>query len=295
MTVLLILHCGLLYFSLFKLCVITIPMTYEHFKYTVENKVANVVINRPEKVNSFNEITWKELKAIFERIDQDPEVRVAVLSGEGKLFCAGIDLQMLMSVKNVENIECVGRRSEKILRFIQGLQDNINAIEKCSKPVLAAIHNGCIGGGVDIVAACDLRYCSDDAYFTIKEIDMGMVADLGTLQRLPKFVKPAVVAEMAFTGRKVGAVEAKEIGLVNNHFTDKETMLSEVQKLAETIASKSPISIRGTKEILRHTRDHSVADGLHHIALWNSAMLLSDDLNAAFMAAMSKQPPTFKD
>jgi len=295
MTVLLILHCGLLYFSLFKLCVITIPMTYEHFKYTVENKVANVVINRPEKVNSFNEITWKELKAIFERIDQDPEVRVAVLSGEGKLFCAGIDLQMLMSVKNVENIECVGRRSEKILRFIQGLQDNINAIEKCSKPVLAAIHNGCIGGGVDIVAACDLRYCSDDAYFTIKEIDMGMVADLGTLQRLPKFVKPAVVAEMAFTGRKVGAVEAKEIGLVNNHFSDKESMLAEVHKIAETIASKSPISIRGTKEILRHTRDHSVADGLHHMAVWNSAMLLSDDLTAAFMAAMSKQTPTFKD
>ncbi|MDA9121065.1 crotonase/enoyl-CoA hydratase family protein [Flavobacteriales bacterium] len=270
-------------------------MAYKHFKYTVENKVAHVVINRPEKVNSFNETTWKELKAIFELIDKEPEVRVAVLSGEGKLFCAGIDLQMLMSVKNVENIECGGRRSEKILNFIHELQESINAIEKCSKPVLAATHNGCIGGGVDIIAACDLRYCSDDAYFTIKEIDMGMVADLGTLQRLPKFVKPAIVAEMAYTGRKVGAAEAKEIGLVNNHFTDKETLLSEVQKLAETIASKSPISIRGTKEILRHTRDHSVADGLHHMAVWNSAMLLSDDLTAAFMAAMSKQTPDFKD
>mgnify|MGYP000406867288 CR=1 FL=1 len=270
-------------------------MTYENFKYTLENKVAHVVINRPDKVNALNEKAWKELKAIFEHIDKEPEARVAVLSGEGKLFCAGIDLQMLMSVKNVENIECGGRRSEKILDFIHELQDPINAIEKCSKPVLAAIHNGCIGGGVDIVAACDMRYCTEDAYFTIKEIDMGMVADLGTLQRLPKFVKPAVVSEMAFTGRKVGATEAKEIGLVNNHFSDKETMLAEVQKLAETIASKSPLSIRGTKEILKHTRDHSVADGLHHMAVWNSAMLLSDDLTAAFMAAMSKQPPTFKD
>ena len=270
-------------------------MSYQHFKYTVSNKVAHVVIDRPEKVNSFNETTWKELKAIFEHIDKDPEVRVAVLSGEGKLFCAGIDLQMLMSVKNVENIECAGRRSETILRFIHDLQDSINSIEKCSKPVLAAIHNGCIGGGVDIVAACDMRYCSEDAYFTIKEIDMGMVADLGTLQRLPKFVKPAAVAEMAYTGKKVGAQEAKEIGLVNDHFSDKETMLAEVQKLAETIASKSPLSVRGTKEILRHTRDHSVADGLHHMAVWNAAMLLSDDLTAAFMAAMSKQPPSFKD
>ena len=270
-------------------------MTYEHFKYSVENKVAHVVINRPEKVNSFNETTWKELKVIFEHIDKEPEVRVAVLSGEGKLFCAGIDLQMLMSVKQVEDIDCGGRRSEKIFAFIKVLQSSINAIEMCSKPVIAAIHNGCIGGGVDIVAACDLRYCSQDAYFTIKEIDMGMVADLGTLQRLPKFVKPAVVSEMAFTGRKVGATEAKEIGLVNNHFSDRETMLAEVQKLAETIASKSPLSVRGTKEILRHTRDHSVADGLHHMATWNAAMLLSNDLTKAFMAAMSKQAPEFDD
>jgi len=270
-------------------------MAYEHFTYKVENNVAHVAINRPDKVNSLNETSWKELKAIFERISEEPEARVAILSGEGKLFCAGIDLQMLMSVKQVEEIECGARRSEKILSFIKHLQGCINAIENCSKPVIAAIHNGCIGGAVDIVAACDLRYCSEDAYFTIKEIDMGMVADLGTLQRLPKFVKPAVVAEMAYTGRKVGAIEGKEVGLVNNHYSDKESMMVEVNKIAEVIASKSPVSIRGTKEILRHTRDHSVEDGLHHMAVWNSAMLLSDDLTKAFMSAMSKQKPEFKD
>lgn len=260
-------------------------MSYEHFKYTLENKVAHVIIDRPEKVNSLNEKAWEELKAIFERIDCEPEVRVAVLSGSGKLFCAGIDLQMLMSVKNVEQIECTGRRSEKILHFVLQLQGCINAIEKCSKPVIAAVHGGCIGGGVDIIAACDLRYCSADAYFTIKEIDMGMVADLGTLQRLPKFVKPAAVAEMAYTGKKVGAAEAKEIGLVNDHFADQDTLMNEVDKLAMLIASKSPLSIRGTKEILLHTRDHSVEDGLKHMAVWNSAMLLSDDLSQAFMAS----------
>ncbi len=270
-------------------------MSYETFKYSVQNKVAHVVLNRSEKVNALNETAWNELQEIFERIDSDSGVRVAVLSGEGKLFSAGIDLQMLMSVKSVEDIECQGRRSEQIMKFVKQLQAPINAIEKCSKPVLAAIHNGCIGGGVDIVAACDMRYCTDDAYFTIKEIDMGMVADLGTLQRLPKFVKPAVVAEMAYTGRKVGAIESKHIGLVNDHFSDKDEMMANVKAIAEKIASKSPLSIRGTKEVLRHTRDHSVDDGLHHMAVWNAAMLLSDDLTAAFTAAITKQPSDFKD
>jgi len=270
-------------------------MSYQTFEYSVEGHIAYVAFNRPEKVNALNEVAWKELKEIFELIDSTDEVRVAILSGNGKLFCAGIDLELLMSVKQVENIECHGRRSERILKFVKELQAPINAIEMCSKPVIAAVHNGCIGGALDIIAACDIRYCTDDAYFTIKEIDMGMVADLGTLQRLPKFVKPAAVVEMAYTGKKVGAVEAKEIGLVNNYFDDKETMMSEVQKLAEAIASKSPLSIRGTKEVLRYTRDHSVEDGLHHMAVWNAAMLMSDDLTQAFMSAMTKQKPTFKD
>lgn len=270
-------------------------MNYQTFEYSVKSHIAHVVLNRPEKVNALNDVAWKELKEIFELIDTTPEVRVAILSGNGKLFSAGIDLQLLMSVKQVENIECPGRRSEQIMKFVKELQAPVNAIENCSKPVIAAVHNGCIGGALDIIAACDLRYCTDDAYFTIKEIDMGMVADLGTLQRLPKFVKPAVVAEMAFTGRKVAAVEAKQIGLVNDHYSDKESMLSEIEKIAELIASKSPLSIRGTKEVLRFTRDHSVEDGLHHMAVWNAAMLMSDDLNQAFMSAMTKKPAEFKD
>ncbi|MCB9185638.1 MAG: crotonase/enoyl-CoA hydratase family protein [Flavobacteriales bacterium] len=270
-------------------------MTFETFEYSVNAGIAHVVLNRPEKVNALNEKAWEELKEIFELVDRTPEVRVAILSGNGKLFSAGIDLQLLMSVKQVESIECPGRRSEQIMKFVKQLQAPVNAIENCSKPVIAAIHNGCIGGALDIIAACDLRYCTDDAYFTIKEIDMGMVADLGTLQRLPKFVKPAAVAEMAFTGKKVAAIEAKQIGLVNDHFADKETLMSETVKIAQLIASKSPLSIRGTKEVLRFTRDHSVEDGLHHMAIWNAAMLMSDDLNQAFISAMTKQPAQFKD
>jgi len=270
-------------------------MSYQTFQYSVKDHIAHVVLNRPEKRNALNETAWKELQTIFEQVDRDPQVRVAMLYGEGKLFCAGIDLKLLMSVKNVESISCPGRRNEQVMRFIRQLQASINSLENCSKPVLAAIHNGCIGAGVDLVAACDLRYCTADAYFSIKEIDMGMVADLGTLQRLPKFVRPAVVAEMAYTGRKVEAVEAKEVGLVNGHYPDRSGLLDGVLQTAAVIASKSPLSIRGTKEILRHARDHSVVDGLHHMAVWNAAMLLSDDLTEAFTSTMNNQPPTFKN
>ena len=156
------------------------------------------------------------------------------------------------------------------------------------------IHGGCIGGGVDIISACDMRYATQDAFFTIKEIDMGMVADLGTLQRLPKIIPAGIVREMAYTGRNVLGKEAEQIGLVNRAFSDSETMQTEVLKIAQSIASKSPLSIRGTKAVLNHSRDHSVADGLEYMATWNAAMLLSDDLMEAFQAKMQKREAIFK-
>lgn len=270
-------------------------MTYTNFLVSVTDKVAHVSINRPQKANALHMPAWEELKAIAEELSDRKDVRVMVLSGEGKLFCAGIDLELLMSVKEFEKITSGGNRSEAVHSMIAKLQDCVSSLERCSKPVLAAIHNGCIGGAVDIVAACDLRYCSDDAYFTIKEIDMGMVADLGTLQRLPKFVRPAVVAEMALTGRNVSATEAVEIGLVNARFSTRETLMEGVRKVALQIASKSPLSVRGTKEVLRHARDHAVDSGLDFIARWNSARLLSDDLTESFKAVLEKRKPNYDD
>ncbi len=261
---------------------------YKHFRVEVTQWVAHVIINRPQKANALHQEAWIELKAIFDNLSSDGGVRVIVLSGEGKLFCAGIDLELLMSVVEFEKIP-EPQRTRELYEMILHLQACVTAIEKCNVPVIAAIHNGCIGGGLDIVAACDLRYCTADAYFTIKEIDMGMVADLGTLQRLPKFVKPAVVTEMAFTGRHVGAAEAREIGLVNDFLDTKETMMAAVQQIADTIASKSPISIRGTKTILQHTRDHGVSEALEFMARWNASKLLSPDLKAAFQAVQKKK------
>lgn len=261
----------------------------------IHQHIAHVTINRPDKANALNQTAWDELLALFNELDDNPDVRVIVLEGgESKHFCAGIDLSLLMSVSQNKQA-CDGRRRERIRKDVLNLQAPINAIENCSKPVLAAIHGGCIGGGIDLICACDMRYCVDDAYFTIKEIDMGMVADLGTLQRLPKLIGDGFVREMAYTGRNVLGQEAQKIGIVNRSFADKTTMMVEVMKLATSIAQKSPLSIRGTKHILLHTRDHSVQDGLNYMATWNAAMLLSADLKEAFEAKMTKRDANFDD
>lgn len=265
----------------------------ETLKLSIQNHIAHLIINRPDKANALNQTAWDEILEIFTELDENPEVRVIVLEGgDSKHFCAGIDLSLLMSVTQSQT-SCDARRREKIRKDILSLQAPINAIENCSKPVLVAIHGGCIGGGVDLVCACDMRYCTDDTFFTIKEIDMGMVADLGTLQRLPKLIGDGLVREMAYTGRNVEGKEAEKIGIVNRTFTDKETMLAEVMKLATTIAQKSPVAIRGTKHILLHSRDNSVADGLNYMATWNAGMLLSADLQEAFEAKMTKREPKF--
>ncbi len=268
---------------------------YSHFKVKVEDHIAQVSFNRPEKANALVLEAWEEMQAIFENIDQNPEIRVVVLTGEGKHFCAGIDLSLLMNIQRFNEDNCEGRKREKLRQFILKLQNTITSIEKCRKPVLAAIHNGCIGGGVDIVTACDMRYSTKDAYFTIKEVDMGLVADIGTLQRLPKIIAPGMVAEMAYTGRKVSGVEAKEMGLVNNHFEDKETMLVEVFKIATVIAKKSPLVIRGTKEMIHYSRNHTIEESLNYMSVWNAAMLVSNDLMEAFQSNMEKREAKFKD
>lgn len=268
-------------------------MNTKHFKVEIEHKIAQVSFNRPKKSNALHMEAWIEMQTVFETLSKDDDVRVIILAGEGKHFCAGIDLELLMSISRLKDISCQGKRSEKVRGFILTLQQTVSSIEKCSKPVIAAIHNGCIGGGVDIATACDMRYCSEDAYFTIKEIDLGMVADLGTLQRLPKIIPPGMAAEMAYTGRKVLGQEAKNIGLVNHCYASKKTLMEGVLQISSTIASKSPLSIRGTKDILHYSREHSVDDSLNYISIWNASMLLSEDLTESFQANLEKRLPKF--
>lgn len=273
----------------------TLETTYETFEVSIADQVATVAFNRPTKANAMNEQAWKELEAIFLALDQTPEVRAIVLAGNGKHFCAGIDVMLLMQINQQTQGNCEGRRRERILGIVKELQAPVLAIENCRKPVLAAIQGACIGAGVDIITACDMRYATKDAKFSVREIDMGMVADLGTLQRLPRLIPDGMARELSFTGRNFSGEEALQMGLVNAVADDAAGVLAHAQSIAKEIATKSPLSIRGTKQIMNYSRDHSIAEGLDNIALWNAAMLISDDLAKAIQGYMTKSKPTFVD
>ena len=268
---------------------------FDTLRIGLDGQVAVVTLNRPDKANALNMQMWQDIRAAMQWIDRTPAARVAVMHGAGANFCAGIDLQMMMSILPLVKDACEARTRENLRNLILDLQDTLTSIERCRKPVLAAIHGACVGGGVDLVACADMRYCAADASFSVKEIDLGMVADVGSLQRLPRLIGDGMVRELAYTGRKLGAEEAARIGLVNRVFDTPEALLEGVLKLAHLIAAKSPLAIRGTKDTLNYARDHSVADGLDRVATWNAAMLMSEDLQAAIRAGMTRQAPKFRD
>ncbi|MDD2843690.1 MAG: crotonase/enoyl-CoA hydratase family protein [Rhodoferax sp.] len=268
---------------------------YATLSVSLTDHIATIRLNRPDKANAMNLTMWHEIRQAFKWVDATPEVRVAILEGEGKLFTSGIDLQMMMGMGDQIQNDCEARTRENLRQVILDLQDSLTSLERCRKPVLAAIHGACIGGGIDLICCADMRYCSADATFSIKEIDIGMTADVGTLQRLPKLIGDGMARELAYTGRKFDAFDALQMKLVNRVFESREALQAGVRDLATSIAAKSPLSIRGVKEMISYARDHSVADGLNYVATWNAAMLLSNDLQEAMMAGMGKRAPEFKD
>lgn len=269
-------------------------MDYKFFNVEVTDKVALVEMNRPAKLNAMSAEFWQELPQIFAWIEEQPGVRAVILSGAGEHFSSGIDLTYLASLAGLMGKD-IGRNAVILRTQIKRLQNAFEAVDRCSKPVLAAIQGYCIGGAIDMVSACDMRYCSADASFSISEIDVGMAADVGTLQRLPRIIGDGMMRELAYTGRFVEAEEAQRMGLVNRVFADHAELLDEVMQLAQQIAAKSPLAVRGTKEMIRYARDHSVNDGLNYIASWNAAMLQSEDLRIAMTARMTKSVPEFSD
>ncbi len=269
------------------------PPKYETLFLTIEDNVATVQLNRPDKANSMSAVMWDELQRCFEWLDDTPEVRAVVLAGNGKHFCAGIDLAMFAGLQGES--QDPARQSEHFRRVILRLQGNLSALEKCRKPVLAAIHGACIGGGVDLTCSCDMRYASSDAFFSIREIDIGMTADVGTLQRMPHLIPQGVVRELAYTGRNMAADEALQLGYVNQVFSDQHSLYQGVRDIALQIASKSPLAIRGIKEQLLYARDHSVAEGLNYVATWNAGMLSETDLMAGITAQAQKTTATYED
>lgn len=271
------------------------PPSFTALTLSLEQGIAEVRLNRPDKSNAMNEAMWQEIRQAFEWVDTTPAARVAILSGAGKNFCAGIDLAMLASIQQRIAHPDGARSREALRRLILDLQDCLSALERCRKPVLAAIQGACIGGALDLVTCCDMRYATPDAIFSIREIDLGMVADVGTLQRLPGLIGEGMSRELAYTGRNLNAAEAENIGLINRTFANQEALSSGVRKLARDIAAKSPLATRGLKEVMNYSRDHSVADGLDFVATWNAGVLLSGDLNECIAAQREKRTPQFPD
>ncbi|WP_037065274.1 crotonase/enoyl-CoA hydratase family protein [Pseudonocardia acaciae] len=266
---------------------------YSTLSVTLDAGVAELRLNRPDRANALNPPMWQELRAAAKDLDATPEARVVVLSGAGKHFCSGIDVGMLAGFQGADGDRA--RASERLYHTITDLQDVLTWFERCRKPVLAAVHGACIGAGLDLAAACDLRYASADAGFSVKEVDMGLVADVGVLQRLPRIVGEGVARELAYTCRTVSGREAAELRLANRCYDTPEELRAGVLETARELAAKSPLALRGTKRAITYARDHTVADALDQVATWNAGTLLSADLAEAVAAHLEKRPPAFAD
>ena len=275
-------------------------MNYSCFDVSIANDVAHIVLNRPDKRNSMIHEFWDELPTIVQNIDQNSTARVIVLSSTGPHFTSGLDTSIFgSSVESSDNPEDAEKskrqRGAKLYDTIKHMQKSFTCLEQCRIPVIAAIQGGAIGGGVDLVTACDLRYMTEDGFLSIYEINIGMTADVGTFPRITRLLPEGVVKELAYTGRRITAQEAKQHGLVNEIYTDHETMLEATMGIARQIATKAPLAVYGSKKIINHSRDHSTADSLDYISLWNASMLQPDEISEAFAAAQEDREGDFVD
>ena len=271
---------------------------YKCFDLNVSENIANLIFSRPDELNTMSRDFWVELGDVLDEINRNSDIRVVVMSSTGKHFCAGMDLNAFSN--GVDNIPDnkkpdSARVGEAVYRVAKELQEYISTLEKIRVPVIAAIQGGCIGGAVDLVTACDIRLASNDAFFCIQEVNIGMAADVGTLQRLPRIIPDSKMRELAYTGRRMYADEAKETGLVSDTYDSQDKMLEAANSLAKEIASKSPVAIYGLKAVMNYSRDHSVKDGLEYNALWSGAMLSQKDMTEAMTANMEKREASFSD
>ncbi|MBU0992434.1 MAG: crotonase/enoyl-CoA hydratase family protein [Proteobacteria bacterium] len=268
----------------------------EYEFYIVEKKppIAWVYLNREKKKNAMNPPAWKETLPIFEDLDQDDDIRAVIIAGKGPCFSAGIDLfGMVNEMPEIMDTDQKGAVKWRMLKKIYPLQDAMSCIEWCRKPVIAAVHGHCVGAGLDMITACDIRLCSEDAIFSLREAAVGFVADVGVLQRLPHIVGQGITRELAFTAKDFGAKRAKEILLVNNVYPNKEILFVEAQNMALEIAEKSPLAVQASKDVLNYGIGKSIADGLKYVASMSTNIVPSNDLMEAVSAFAEKRAPKF--
>ena len=269
---------------------------YECFDVSIKDKIAHISLSRGDALNTMTKAFWNELPEIVRAIDNGALARVMVVSSTGKHFSAGMDLSVFASegaVTSATRDRYVA--AEQFRSNIRQIQSSFNVLEEARVPVLFALQGGVIGGAMDMVSAGDIRYCTADAFFCIQEINIAMTADVGTFPRLQRYVSEGWVKEMAYGGRRLKADKAKEIGLVNEVFETQEAMMEYVLALAADIAKKNPVAVTGSKVLINYGRDHSTADTLDYIGVWNAAMLPPSHMQEAFMAQAEKRDPEFPD
>ncbi len=263
--------------------------------YRVDGPIARVTMNRPTELNTMNKAFWTELIEVFAAIDADPAIRCVIVASTGKHFTAGLDLGFAAAAQGEAHGADLGRRRESFRRHVKQMQETFNVVDRCAKPVIAVVQGGCIGGGVDFVTACDIRVCSTEAFFTIQEVNIAIVADVGTLQRIPHLLPQGLIRELAYTGRRFPAAEALRYGFVNSVEESHGEALAAAEAMAKQIAAKSPLAVTGIKQVLNFGRDHSIDDGLEYVAVWNAGMLQGDDVPNAIRAQLARQEAVFAD
>jgi len=274
-------------------------MTFENLSIERTGAVATLWLDRPEKLNALHRGLWQSIPDAVASLDTDPDVRVIVLAGRGKAFCAGIDL--MDHAPGLAGGGSLSGRGESVvgkrlalLEDIRRYQHTVSSLANTNKPVIAAVHGACIGAGMDLITACDIRLAAAGAKFSVRETRIAMVADVGTLQRLPRVIGDGPARELIFTGCDVDAERAMAIGLVNDVLPDVGTLHERAQALAQEIAANSPLAVQGSKQVLGQSRRREVAAELEYVALWNAAFLHSDDLGEAMNAFIQRRKPEFK-
>lgn len=274
-------------------------MSIEHISIERSGAVATLWLDRPDKLNALDRPMWSAIPAAVAGLDADPEVRTIVLAGRGKGFCAGIDL--LDHAPHIGTGGSLSGRGESAVGRRQALYEDIRRYQLAAscfantrKPVIAAVHGVCLGAGMDLITACDIRLASADATFSVRETKVAMVADIGTLQRLPRLVGDGVARELVFTGCDIDAARAREIGLVNEILPDQAGLMARAQAMAQEIAANSPLAVQGSKQVLGCASRREVEAGLDYVALWNAAFLHSEDLGEALAAFTQRRKPEFR-
>lgn len=266
---------------------------FNFFQVEVEDHVATIYLNKPKKRNAMDWDFWRELPEVIAEIDADPQIRAFVIAGKGKSFSTGLDIADFTE-RFAELLQCrIGEERKKFYHLIEDMQKGLNAVYQSNKPSIAIVHRHCIGGGLDLISACDMRYCSADASFSLREVKVAIVADMGSINRLPAIIGDGNTRELALTGKDIDSAEALRIGLVSKVLPDATSALEHGQKIAKEISENPVFVVEGVKEVMRYCQGKPLEDGLNYVCVWNSSFLMSKEFQVAIEGFKNRKKPVY--